>query len=117
MHVTKFPPSVKIPDTADMKAIVQAAGGAWVAKLPSKPSTDLLVISCAEAIEKDKGLGTKIRKLVAGGVSGGYIATTTCLFDAVMRKSLCFDGEGHVLPDPSLGGGAGSAGRSRKRGR
>mmetsp|Transcript_102591 Transcript_102591/g.293849 ORF Transcript_102591/g.293849 Transcript_102591/m.293849 type:complete len:143 (-) Transcript_102591:311-739(-) len=126
VHVTKFPESVKVPPLAEMKAIVQAAGGTWVAKLPSEPAAKLLVISCKEAVEKDKGLGTKVRKLIAGGVSGGFIATTTCLFDAVMRKELRFDGEGHVVPDASLGappapGGSTSAtssgSRSRKRGR
>mmetsp|Transcript_102588 Transcript_102588/g.293837 ORF Transcript_102588/g.293837 Transcript_102588/m.293837 type:complete len:176 (-) Transcript_102588:311-838(-) len=126
VHVTEFPKSVNVPPPAEMKAIVQAAGGTWAAKLPSNPAANLLVISCKEAVEKDKGLGTKVRKLIAGGVSGGFISTTTCLFDAVMRKELRFDGEGHVVPDASLGappapGGSTSAtssgSRSRKRGR
>ena len=88
-------PGAKVPPAAEMKLIVECAGGKWAASVAAatkaaKGKTGALVVALPEALAADESLAAQCRELSATGPAG-YPITPACIFDAVMSKNMKFE--------------------------
>ena len=103
------------PPKAEMKGIVTAAGGAWLATKPKAASPNLLFVSSDADLKK-----AAVKKLVAS--LGVPVYSNEVVLSSVLQQRMVTDGDGVVLQpggvaadSESGAAGGGSRGKARTR--
>jgi len=114
VFVAPVPATAKVPPSAELKLIVESAGGKWLASATAaakaaKGKARVLVVAVPEALAGDGALAATCAELAAS-VPAGRPVNPSCLFDAVMRKHLDTGPSYHVA---GLAVAAGQAKRKR----